>query len=275
MLAEETARADGLQVMLDAANDMIAELDIRVDTAEGIAATATQQVADAQKAQADAQKAQADAEMATADAKKAANEAALALTTAQANLAAANKRAGEAEAEVRRLMAAMEDDEEEQTEDQMRAYMVRRVKSVMSAMDDPDTAPTVKVEWDGNRAKVELDDHSVDSGNAPPAITGWRNVTLARERPAPVSGTDSVYVYTDIHGPQSKKFMEVHGATVSFDPDDNTPGVAKLAMSDDFPVRKAGNVYNHPSNADALEGTYDSVSGELIVIPTVRLRPHR
>ena len=117
-------------------------------------------MADAQKERDDAVQAKADAEMAAADAKKAAEDAAAAQKTAEGNLAAANKRADDAEAEVTRLRAMIEDEETDQTEDQdasgardaRHGNVIAAAWITVTAMP---TAQTPTVKYDAGRVKVD------------------------------------------------------------------------------------------------------------------------
>ena len=163
------------------------------------------------------------------------------------------------------------DGEKEDDDEETRAYMVKRAKSIMAAMNANSTAPTVEVEWDDAAAAAKVtvkDKDDYDAGDAPPAISGWTNVTLTQDRALPVGGTDSVYVYTDISGPEATKFKVAHGddkGLVTFGT--GADGNAKLAMADRFPDSDGGS-YNHWDSVStpmavrsAIPGTYDGVPG--------------
>jgi hypothetical protein len=179
-----------------------------------------------------------------------------------------------AKADAAKYKKMVDDAMEAEAAEKMRAYMDQRGMNVRAAMMEDSPSPTVVAAWDDDAdapmvTVMGQDDYG--DGDAPPDIDGWTEVTLTRERDMPVGGTDSVYVYTDIAGPQAKKFMDVHGETVGFDTDDD--GDAKLAMSDDFPAARLGSTYDHPADADPLEGTYDGVAGEFSCTGTCTITP--
>ena len=179
-----------------------------------------------------------------------------------------------AKADAAKYKKMVDDATEMGAAEKMRAYMDQRAMSVRATMMEGTPAPTVVAAWDDDAdapmvTVMGQDDYG--DGDAPPDIDGWTEVTLTRERDMPVGGTDSVYVYTDITGPQAKKFMDVHGETVGFDTGDD--GDAKLAMSDDFPAARLGSTYTHPDGADPLEGTYDGVAGEFSCTNTCAITP--
>ncbi len=180
-----------------------------------------------------------------------------------------------AQADAARLQKMIDDASEMDDAEEMRACMVNRAKGIMNAMmDTSDEAPTVKVTWDDETDAVDIevtDDYA--AGDAPAAITGWTHATRTQTRAMTVGGTDSVYVYTDIGGPEAMKFAKVHlvnaaDATMPFttvglggsnEPADN-PGMVKLAMSDAFPA--TDNTTTMFMDGDSADGTYDGVSGD-------------
>ena len=159
---------------------------------------------------------------------------------------------------------------DKETEDKQRAAMDQRAASLRAAMMASTVfdVSDVEVSWEDGSAMVELEDHEVDSANAPPEISGWTRVTLGRNRDMPVGGTDSVYVYTDIVAPQPVEFKDVHGATVDLTESDTVEQQQMLAMSSTFPSETF--TYDHwdPDDGDngalreAFAGTYDGVDGD-------------
>ena len=112
-----------------------------------------------------------------------------------------------AKADAAKYKKMVDDASEMDDAEEMRAYMVNRAKSIMAAMSDrTDPAPAVEVEWDddANAADISVTDDYA-AGDAPPAIDGWTDATLTQARAMPVGGTDSVYIYTDVHAPEAKK----------------------------------------------------------------------
>ena len=166
------------------------------------------------------------------------------------------------------------EEEGKEQESMAQADMDQRGMSVRAAMMGTDTAPMVGVSWKNGAPSVALKGYT--SGDAPPAIDGWTNVTLERTRDMPVGGTDSVYVYTDIAAPTAEEFGDVY--TVATDGTiqiRNAPNIAadpplyddNNAVSSKIPAR-TDTTYDHwdatldtPAKRDAFSGTYDGVSG--------------
>ena len=279
MLMAQIGSADdpeSLTAMLAAANAEVMRLQGALDMANADVTRLTGELADANTAKENAEanlvtavedkvKAETARDDALADLKTAQDD----LKTAQDDLDAANKRADDAEEERDRLQAMLDDDQDDMRDDEMRAYMVSRAKGIMAAMmDRSDSAPNVDVEYDGG-VKIEVDD--IDgAGTAPPAIPGFTARTFTRNRPAPVGGSDSVYVYTDITAPQAMEFGDVHlqpaspgdtpPTTVGLGATTDNPGMASLAKSSAFP--STDNTTTSFDDGDSADGTYDGVAGD-------------
>ena len=218
-----------------------------------------------------------------------------ALTTAQGDLTTAQGDLTTEKAEVTRLMTEVtrlttalttamnerdmykemvEDVGAMEMADDMRADMDQRAMNLRAAMMETDPAPTVEVSWENGRATVELKDYT--TGDAPSAIDGWTNVTLTRTRDMPVGGTDSIYVYSDIHRPSAEEFGDVYTVatdgtiqirdteSLSADPplyNDNKAASSKVPTRTDTTYDHWDVTLDMAAKRDAFSGTYDNVAG--------------
>ena len=212
-----------------------------------------------------------------------------ALMTAQGDLTTEKAEVTRLMTEVTRLTTALttamnerdtykemvEDVEAMETADDMRADMDQRAMNLRTAMMGTDMVPAVEVSWKNGGPNVELKGYT--SGDAPPPISGWENVTLARARDLPVGGTDSIYVYTDIDGPTAEEFGEVYvvaadDGTIQIRDEENlaaaTPEYGSSRAAASVIPTNTTQSYDHwddtldaEAKRDAFSGTYHGVAG--------------
>ena len=208
-----------------------------------------QSLQDSVTADRDTEKARADAAVADAATEKARADAAEALAATE------TMRADEAE--------GMLGDGQEAMDAATQTDMNNRAPDIIDAMAEADeTEPPMPPERKVSRT---ADGTVIVSGvgftkaddMAPPMIEGWHGTTLTRAK-IPPTGTDAVYVYTDIEAPMGTTFAKAYGDPVTI----NADNTAK-AMSDKFPDAsdRTATLGATLGVAEKWAGTFDGIPG--------------